>query len=99
MRRESSVKGDRVEIVIDIGDGTKTYEVSATRAGRRVDVADDFFRQDAAVGVFDGNPRRLQRLGMVQNEAEGVVNRQHRSYIARKARSISCPCSVRKLSG
>jgi hypothetical protein len=33
------VKGDRVEIVVDTGDGAKTYEVSATRAGRRVDVS------------------------------------------------------------
>jgi hypothetical protein len=33
------VKGDRVEIVVDTGDGAKTYEVSATRAGRRIDVS------------------------------------------------------------
>ena len=33
------MKGDRVEIVVDTGDGAKTYEVSATRAGRRVEVA------------------------------------------------------------
>jgi len=33
------VKGDRVEIVVDTGDGARTYEVSATRAGRRVDVS------------------------------------------------------------
>jgi hypothetical protein len=33
------MKGDRVEIVIDIGDGTKTYEILATKAGRRVEVA------------------------------------------------------------
>jgi hypothetical protein len=32
------VKGDKVEIVIDIGGSTKTYEVAATRAGRRVEV-------------------------------------------------------------
>ncbi len=31
------MKGDRVEIVIDSGGGTKTYEVIATRAGRRVE--------------------------------------------------------------
>jgi hypothetical protein len=33
------VKGDRVEIVVDTGDGAKTYEVDATKAGRRVDVS------------------------------------------------------------
>jgi len=32
------VKGDRVEIVVDAGDVTKTYEVIATKAGRRVEV-------------------------------------------------------------
>ena len=32
------MKGDRVEIVVETGEGTKTYEVSATRAGRRVEV-------------------------------------------------------------
>ncbi|GGL92649.1 hypothetical protein [Nakamurella endophytica] len=32
------MKGDRVEIVVDAGGSTRTFEVEATRAGRRVDV-------------------------------------------------------------
>jgi hypothetical protein len=32
------VKGDWVEIVIDAGGSVRTYEVTATRAGRRVEV-------------------------------------------------------------
>ena len=32
------MKGDRVEIVVDAGDVTKTYDVQATRAGRRVEI-------------------------------------------------------------
>ncbi len=32
------MKGDSVEIVIDAGGNTMTYEVTATRAGRRVEV-------------------------------------------------------------
>ena len=32
------MKGDRVEIVIDAGGSTRTYDIEATRAGRRVDV-------------------------------------------------------------
>ncbi len=32
------MKGDRVEIVIDAGGTTRTYDVVATRAGRRVEV-------------------------------------------------------------
>lgn len=32
------VKGDRVEVVVDVGDGaTRTYEILASRAGRRVE--------------------------------------------------------------
>jgi hypothetical protein len=33
------VKGDRVEIVIAADDGSRTYEIAATRAGRRVEVS------------------------------------------------------------
>jgi hypothetical protein len=33
------VKGDRVEIVVDAGDTTRTYEVVASRGGRRVETA------------------------------------------------------------
>jgi len=32
------VKGDRVEVLVDIGDGVERFDVLATRAGRRVDV-------------------------------------------------------------
>jgi hypothetical protein len=33
------MKGDRVEIVVDAGGESRTYEISATRAGRRVEVS------------------------------------------------------------
>jgi hypothetical protein len=33
------MRGDRVEIVVALDDGSRTYEVTATRAGRRVDVS------------------------------------------------------------
>lgn len=32
------MRGDRVEIVIDAGQETRTYEIAATRAGRRVSI-------------------------------------------------------------
>ncbi|HTP14628.1 MAG TPA: hypothetical protein VMK13_02195 [Streptosporangiaceae bacterium] len=32
------MKGDRVEVVVDAGGVTKTYDVVATRAGRRVEI-------------------------------------------------------------
>jgi hypothetical protein len=33
------VKGDRVEIVVDTGGASRTFEITATRAGRRVEVS------------------------------------------------------------
>lgn len=32
------MKGDRVEAVVDTGQGTQTFEIEATRAGRRIEV-------------------------------------------------------------
>jgi hypothetical protein len=33
------MKGDRVEVVVDAGEGVRAYEIAATRAGRRVEVS------------------------------------------------------------
>lgn len=35
---DERVRGDRVEVTVDIGTGVQTFEVTATRAGRRVEV-------------------------------------------------------------
>jgi hypothetical protein len=35
----AAMRGDRVEIVVDVGNGVQTYEIEATRAGRRVEVS------------------------------------------------------------
>jgi hypothetical protein len=32
------VRGDRVEVTVDVGGGVQTFEVEATRAGRRIEV-------------------------------------------------------------
>lgn len=33
------MKGDTVEIVVDVSEGTKTYVIAASKAGRRVEVS------------------------------------------------------------
>jgi hypothetical protein len=33
------MRGDRVEVVIDTGGGSQTFDITASRAGRRVEVA------------------------------------------------------------
>jgi len=45
------MKGDRVEIVVDAGTEPRTYEVSATRAGRRVDHQREVPRQVRVGGL------------------------------------------------
>jgi hypothetical protein len=35
----AGVKGDKVEVVVDVSDGTKTYIIAASKAGRRVEIS------------------------------------------------------------
>jgi hypothetical protein len=56
------VKGDRVEIVIDSGDGTRTYEVTATKAGRRVDITNRRGVVEVSEVTRTGTPIRTARF-------------------------------------
>jgi hypothetical protein len=56
------MRGDRVEIVVDAGDTTKTYEVSATRAGRRVEVVTRRGVVEVAEMTRGGVPVRTARF-------------------------------------
>ena len=60
------MKGDRVEIVVDSGDGARTYEISATRAGRRVEVS-------TVRGVVEVN--EITRTGTVVRTARFMASR------------------------
>ncbi len=56
------MRGDRVEIVIDAGDVTKTYEVAATRAGRRVEVVTRRGQVEVSELTRGGTPVRTARF-------------------------------------
>ncbi|HYZ56097.1 MAG TPA: hypothetical protein VE733_21710 [Streptosporangiaceae bacterium] len=56
------MKGDRVEIVIDTGEGTRTYEVAATRAGRRVDIVNRRGVVEVSEVTRSGTPVRTARF-------------------------------------
>jgi len=56
------MKGDRVEIVVDAGDVTKTYEVSASRAGRRVEVVSRRGLVEVSELTRSGTPVRTARF-------------------------------------
>ena len=70
------MKGDRVEIVIDSGDGTQTYEVAATRAGRRVDITNRRGIIEVSEVTRTGSPVRTARfmasrvVAMVEHPAD-----------------------------
>lgn len=60
------MKGDRVEVVVDIGGGTKTYDIIASRAGRRVDVVN-------VRGTFEVS--EVTRTGVVVRSGRFMANR------------------------
>ena len=56
------MKGDWVEVVIDAGEATRTYEVAATRAGRRVDIATRRGIVEVSEVTRTGTPVRTARF-------------------------------------
>ena len=56
------MKGDRVEVVVDAGGDTKTYEIAATRAGRRLDVRTGRGLVEVVEVTRGGTPVRTARF-------------------------------------
>jgi hypothetical protein len=57
------MKGDRVEIMIDAGgEGTRTYEVVASRAGRRVEITNRRGVVEVSEVTRTGSPVRTARF-------------------------------------
>ncbi|MGY1824069.1 hypothetical protein [Geodermatophilus sp. SYSU D00079] len=56
------MKGDRVEVVIDAGGVTRTYDIEATRAGRRVDVTHGRGVVEVTESTRGGTPVRTARF-------------------------------------
>ena len=73
------MKGDRVEIVVDAGDVTKSYDVQATRAGRRVEIVNRRGLIEVSELTRSGTPVRTARfmasrvIALVEHPA-GSVN-------------------------
>jgi hypothetical protein len=56
------MKGDRVEIVVEAGDAPRTYEVTATKAGRRVDITNRRGVIEVSEVTRNGTPVRTARF-------------------------------------
>jgi len=73
------MKGDRVEVVIDSGEGTRTYEIAATKAGRRVEIANRRGVVEVSEVTRTGSPVRTARfmasrvVALVEHPADGSV--------------------------
>jgi hypothetical protein len=57
-----TVKGDRVEVLVDIGESVREFEVVATRAGRRVEVSSSRGMIEVAEVTRTGRPVRSARF-------------------------------------
>jgi hypothetical protein len=56
------MKGDRVEIVVAADDGSRTYEIVATRAGRRVEITTGRGIVEVVEVTRTGEPVRTARF-------------------------------------
>jgi hypothetical protein len=56
------MKGDRVEAVVDTGQGTQTFEITATRAGRRIEITTARGVVEVTEVTRSGNPVRTGRF-------------------------------------
>ena len=56
------MRGDRIEIVIDAGDTTRTHDIVATRAGRRVEITQGRGVVEVAEVTRSGTPVRTARF-------------------------------------
>lgn len=56
------MKGDRVEIVVSADDGSRTYEIAASRAGRRVEIVNARGIVEVTEVTRTGQPVRTARF-------------------------------------
>ena len=76
------MKGDRVEIVIDIGTGVQTFEIDASKSGRRVEVTTSRGIVEVAEVTRTGKTVRSGRfmtdrvVALVEHPAESTRRRR-----------------------
>ena len=61
-RTLDTVKGDRVEVLVDIGESVRQFEVVATKAGRRVEVSSGRGMIEVVEVTRSGQPVRSARF-------------------------------------
>ncbi|MEY2432095.1 MAG: hypothetical protein QOC92_1820 [Acidimicrobiaceae bacterium] len=56
------MRGDRVEVVVDVGDGVRTFDIVASRAGRRVEISVGRTTVEVVEVTRTGQPVRTARF-------------------------------------
>jgi hypothetical protein len=85
------MKGDWVEVVVDAGDSVRTYQIEATRAGRRVEISHGRGVVEVAEVTRSGTPVRTARfmasrvLALVEHPAPKRESASHLRKLPRPA--------------
>jgi hypothetical protein len=75
------VRGDRVEVAVDVGDGVRVFDVVATRAGRRVEITTGRTIVEVVEVTRRGTPVRTARfmasrvIALVEHPAANASDR------------------------
>jgi hypothetical protein len=88
------MKGDRVEIVVDSGNGVRTYEIEATKAGRRLEVSTARGVVEVSEVTRTGQPVRTGRfmaarvVALVEHPSEPAPERGRRRKASKDQGSL-----------
>jgi hypothetical protein len=88
------MRGDRVEIVVDTGNGVRTYEIEATKAGRRLEISTARGVVEVAEVTRTGQPVRTGRfmaarvVALVEHPAEPTPERGRRRRVSKDQSSL-----------
>jgi hypothetical protein len=83
------MKGDRVEIVIDAGAAVRTYEVAATRAGRRVEITTGRGMVSVTEVTRGGTPVRTAQF--LSNRVLALVEHPAPRHSPERPRTVELP--------
>src|SRR3954470_5006857 len=88
------MRGDRVEVVVDVGDGVRNFDIVATKAGRRVEVTIGRTAVEVVEVTRTGQPVRTARflasrvVAVVEHPMDDAAdNAEGRTARARSRRS------------
>ena len=56
------MKGDRVEVLVDVGDGVQSFEIVASKAGRRLEISSGRGMVEVSEVTRSGQPVRSARF-------------------------------------